>query len=360
MITVCHMTSAHSSNDERIWLKECYSLGHNGYKVYQVARGISETVDEVNNVGAGDPPKTRVGRMCFFTRKVYKLAKALDCDIYHFHDPELLPYGNRLARSGKIVIFDSHEDVPAQILDKEWLPKLFRKVISSLYRRYESYVVKRIDAVVTATPHIAEQFANRAKRVCVINNYPRLDDIIFQDRPFATRPEQIGYAGGLDEARGLNVLVEALKDIDGSFAFAGSCSDRELLDANEKVIDLGKISREEVNHLYSESRLGIILYQPRHNHYEARPIKLFEYMAAGLPFVAADYPVWKDFIQKNKCGVCVDVTDPKAVSKACNELLKNPQLAEEMGVNGREAIENEYSWRKEEERLLELYKDLRG
>ena len=137
--------------------------------------------------------------MIHFSKRIYQEAMALDCDIYHLHDPELLPYALKLKRKGKKVIFDSHEDVPAQILDKPWLPKPLRRIVSRLYKRYETHVVKKLDAVVAATPHIGQKFAGRAKKVVVVNNYPKLDDIVFQEVPFKDRDRIVCYAGGLDE-----------------------------------------------------------------------------------------------------------------------------------------------------------------
>ena len=77
--------------------------------------------------------------MSKFAKMVYLKAKALDCDVYHFHDPELLPYGIKLKKAGKKVIFDSHEDVSAQIKDKPWIPKIIRGLVSSIYKAYETH-----------------------------------------------------------------------------------------------------------------------------------------------------------------------------------------------------------------------------
>lgn len=121
MIHVCHMTSAHASDDTRIFYKECVSLAKAGYEVSLVARGPAREEAGVRVVGVGVPSGGRLFRMLFFARRIYRQALALDAEVYHLHDPELLPYGLRLKRRGKVVIFDSHEFTAQAILEKHWL-----------------------------------------------------------------------------------------------------------------------------------------------------------------------------------------------------------------------------------------------
>ena len=353
---VCHMTSVHDWNDDRIFLKECQSLSAAGYEVYLVAEGIDREEKGVHLVGCGEKPVGRRERMSGFARKVYERALALDCDIYHFHDPELLSYGLKLKKLGRRVVFDSHEDVSGQILDKEWIPFILRKIIAICYKKYETYCVKRFDAVVTATPHIAEQFNGRCSEVVVINNYPKLDDIVFHDTPFEHREPIICYAGGISEIRGGKVMVDAITGVNGKILLAGPYDEKYFAEAKHDNVEyLGRITRSEVNNLYGKSRAGIVLYQPAENHYASQPIKMFEYMAAGLPFVASDFPHWKSIVEKDNCGICVDPTKPEAVRDACKYLLDNPEVAQEMGRRGHEAVIAQYNWKNEEKKLLELY-----
>ncbi len=132
-----------------------------------------------------------------------------------------------------------------------------------------------------------------------------------------------------------------------------------LVEAKERVIKfIGKISRKEVNDLYGTARAGIVIYQPAQNHMESQPIKLFEFMAAGLPVVSSDFPLWKEIVEGNCCGICVNPKNPKAVKKACMELVKNPDKAQELGKNGKIAVDKKYNWSIEEKKLLKLYKTL--
>lgn len=121
---------------------------------------------------------------------------------------------------------------------------------------------------------------------------------------------------------------------------------------------IGKLTRQKVNVLYGKSRAGIVIYQPAKNHFESQPIKLFEFMAAGLPVVASNFTLWKQIVEGSGCGICVDPTDANAVRQSCLYLLDNPAEAEEMGKAGHRAVISQYNWTVEEKKLLKLYSDL--
>ena len=125
-----------------------------------------------------------------------------------------------------------------------------------------------------------------------------------------------------------------------------------------KVENRGFVSREEVKNIFEQSMLGIVTYLPLPNHLDAQPAKLFEYMAAALPMVASNFPLWNEIVEQNKCGICADPTKPLELKNAIDELLSNPKKAKLMGENGRKAVIEKYSWEAESKKLVELYKSL--
>lgn len=353
-IKVCHITSAHPPEDIRIFTKECCSLAKAGYEVSLVEPGSSYQKNGVNIIGTGEIPGNRLKRMSASAKKAYETVADMDFDIVHLHDPELLPYGLKLKHKNKIVIFDSHEDVSAQIMDKPWIPKRLRPLVSKAYRDYETKIVRQLDGVVAATEHIAKTFENRTPYVETINNYPLLDDIKFQTSPFQERNKYIAYAGGVSTIRGIEVMEEAAQRIDGKMVIA--CD--HAVEEKGNIIYRGKTNREGVNELYGQSRAGIIIYQPAGNHIESQPIKLFEFMAAGLPVVASDFPLWQTIVKGNDCGICVNPCNAAEVADACQKLIDDPQEAQRLGRNGRKAVEEKYSWASEETKLLSFYRTL--
>lgn len=358
MMRVCHFTSAHQSTDDRIFLKEARSLCDAGFDVCIVARGNDDCIDGIRICGCGEP-RGRLDRMVRLAREVYKKARSLDCDVYHFHDPELLPYGMKLARLGKRVIFDSHEDVPSQIMDKEWIPKPLRAVVAWAYRRYETHVVRRLDAVVSATPYIGKQFENRARQIVVVNNFPRLDDIKFQARPFIERDSVVCYAGVIDELRGEGTMVEAAKQVGCTLLLAGrhGHKDDEITEM-QNIVYLGHLDRLAINELYGKSLCGLVLLQPTRAYINSLPIKMFEYMAAGLPFVCSDFPLWKSIVQETNAGVLVNPNSISEVTAAIKSLLSDRNASQEMGKRGRVAVELKYNWDVESKKLIALYNDM--
>ena len=85
---------------------------------------------------------------------------------------------------------------------------------------------------------------------------------------------------------------------------------------------------------------------------------MFEYMAAGLPFIASDFPVWKKIVDESKAGICVNPYDIKALQESINYLINNRTKAQQMGLNGRKYVVEKCSWANEEILLRSLYEDL--
>lgn len=360
---ICHMTSVHESLDDRIFLKEAVSAVQEGYETYIVAQGESFQKSGVKIVGIGRWDVSRLQRMIVISNKIFQKAKLIDADVYQFHDPELLPYGKKLKKLGKKVIYDSHEDVPRQIMAKEWIPLFARKIISFFYDKYEKNTAKKFDRIITATPHIEKVFADRKCTAVAVRNYPILDDIQGDNTDYFTREQKICYAGGLTKQRGITQIVRAIEDETVTLSLAGNLDrayEEELKEEPgwKNVYLCGFLDREEICHLYKESRIGIAVLLRTPNHVNALAIKLFEYMAAGIPLICSDFPLWKDIVQGSQCGICVPPERTEEIKKAVRYLLDNPDEAKKMGDNGKKAVSEQYNWNKEKTRLLEVYKDL--
>ena len=121
---------------------------------------------------------------------------------------------------------------------------------------------------------------------------------------------------------------------------------------------MGVINRIKISCLYNNARVGLCVLQPASNYINSQPIKIYEYMAAGLPYICSDFPAWKELTKETGAGVCVNPKDAEELAAAISILLNNPQKAEIMRRKGRLAAVNQFSWDAERKKLIKLYKTL--
>ena len=343
------------------------SLVEAGHEVFLVATNTDDqVVSGVQVVNVASRAKGRLSRMLKASKAVYKKAISLDADIYHFHDPELLRFALRLKRKGKKVIYDVHEDVPKQIMGKFWINKYLRKTVATLFKTYEDYIAKRVDCVVAATPFIAKRFTKINTNTVNINNYPLMRELsVYSD--WNLKKNEICYVGGITQIRGLEFVVDALDYLDDiQFNLAGNFShgspDYEIMikakKSWKKVKYYGFVNRTEVAQIFKQSKAGIVTLLPFPNHIDSQPIKMFEYMSAGIPVICSNFPLWKEIIVQNHCGICVDPENPKDIARAVQHILDNPKISREMGENGRKAVIERYNWDIEKQKLVAVYNQL--
>ncbi|UGA54987.1 glycosyltransferase family 4 protein [Vibrio sp. VB16] len=359
------MTSVHPRYDTRIFLKECQSLVNNNYDVHLiVADGAgNECKNEVSIHDVGGS-KSRIDRWLRVRKDVFRKAVTLDGDIYHFHDPELISIGIKLKKLGKCVIFDSHEDFSKQLLSKPYLNFLVAKLASFYFKLYESLLTPRFDAIICATNSIGLNFSRKCKKVSIINNYPILGELTTVSKN-NKREAKIAYVGGVSRIRGIENVVEAFKYVNGAeLNLVGSFSEVKThmnvmsLSSWDRVIELGYLDRKNVASVLNSSIAGIVTFLPYPNHIEAQPNKMFEYMSAGIPVIASNFPLWRQIIIGNECGLCVDPDSPKEIAVAIQYLVDNPEVAQKMGKNGFDAVNRIYNWNQEESKLIRLYREL--
>lgn len=368
IVKVCHLTSVHKSSDVRIFQKECVSLA-NAFDVYLIARGNSRKEANVKVIGVGNDNVGRISRMLITTKKMYKKALEIDADIYHIHDPELLPYAMKLHKKGKKVIFDSHEYTFEQIMIKEYIPLFLRKIIAKIYYNYESKITKRIDAVIfPCSFENKNPFEGRAKNTVYINNVPILSgENKMTDATENSSKITFCYVGGLTESRGVTNLLKAYQSTQKKYSLilAGPLSaeyEKKLRDEGllNGVDYRGVCTREEVMGIYSESHVGIsnLLNVGQYPKIGTFPTKVFEYMSCGLAVIVSDYPFARDILTDEDIGILIDPSKPEELAIAMENIAKDPNKIKDMGNRGRKLVEERYNWAIESEKLFELYEKI--
>lgn len=364
--SVVHMTSVHQPFDTRIFVKQCSSLARSGHQVALIAcRGQDEDVNGVRILGIARPGN-RLLRMVMTPFAVLRRALSSRAAICHFHDPELIPVGIALKLMGRRVIYDVHEDLPKQITAKEWLHPLLRRPVAAIAGLVEWLAGRSLDHIIAATPAIAEKFP--ARKTTLVQNFPMADELSpAEPIPYNQRPRAVAYIGGVSRIRGAQEMIDAfgaLQDtsvrlkLAGPFQSPGLQAELQASPGWGMTDYLGVLDREHVRTTLSACRVGLVTFLPSPNHMMAYPNKMFEYMAAGVPVIASDFPLWRSIVEGAGAGLLVDPRRPEAIAAAVRWLIANERAAAEMGQRGREAVLEKFSWRSEERKLLHLYETL--
>lgn len=361
-----HIATLHKRSDTRILLKECASLSRAGFDVTLVVGDGQgdENFGKVRIVDVGCPQGRFASRLVPMWRAMRRV-RAESPDIVHFHDGMFLPLAIFLALTGWRVVYDVHEDYRQQILNVRF-SWLFRRTASYGYAMLEWIGSRVFTRIVAATPHIASRFPEH--KTVLVQNFPILDELSAPRCVSYTKlPEQFAYIGGITVYRGAREMVDAIAGLhrdNVTLHLAGRFDPQNLADEVkarvgwQKVNYFGWVNRDGVAEILSNSRSGLVILHPRENYILSYPVKLFEYMAAGLPVIVSDFPLWRQIVEEAGCGLLVDPLDVEAVTEAMRWILDHPAQAEQMGQRGRQAVISTYNWEREAEKLVACYRDL--
>lgn len=371
-IKVCHLSSAHSVFDDRIFHKETKTLAKAGYEVILIARHDKEEVVDGVRIIPLPKNRSRFERMTKVVWRLFRRALREKADVYHFHDPELIPAGMMLKLLKRThVIYDVHED-HTLMLFKHYIPKWLRKPASWIVNRVENFSAKRFDAIVTPTQPITERFSRIAPRAITLYNFPTDDFIRSADRFKAGIKEcvyDVVHVGTLREDRLeflLDVAAEVQKKLgDQKWAFVGmpaylESTAKRLVEQHglRSVTLVPTMPYLELPKIICRSKIGVNFHPLGEAHTEvAIPVKIFEYLACGLPVVSTPLPLVRKLLGE---APMVRLVDDKVedFSAAVVELLSNVDLAASMRDAALKYSRENYLWAHEEKKLLKLYEDI--
>ncbi len=357
-----HITTVHNAKDSRIFFRECMSLA-NDYSLTLIAPGQgNEQTDNIQIIKLGNS-HGRLHRVSWFQLKALKLALSLKADLYHFHDPELMPTGFILKMLGYKVIYDVHEDVPQDILLKPHIHSFLKYPLAYCAKWCEKLAGWLFDGIITVTPTIAKRFPS--KKISLVRNYPyQPEDKLLDLEQYRNRSNDLIYIGSITENRGLPEMVSAALEEQCTLTLIGNMP-VDLQNAFQtwkgdynKLQHIKWMPSPQLNSFLDNSKIGLLLLHPTPTFLTSYPLKMFEYMAAGLPIIASDFPEWKDLIKRYNCGISVNPLDINAIKEAINYLLQHPEKAYELGQNGMNAINNHMNWENESQNLLKTYQKL--
>ncbi len=237
-----------------------------------------------------------------------------------------------------------------------------RPLIKKIWTRIESTIVPKFKWGYTVSESIAEEFNRRyGVKYETIRNIPVL-------KPLDDLPQTekfILYQGAVNEARGFEYLIPAMKMVNCKLVI---CGDGNFMKQLEELIrknevqnkielkgmllfdELWKISQRAIIGVAFPENIGI-------NQYLALPNKFFDYIHAGLPQITVDYPEYKKLNDIYHVAMLVNNIEPKTIADSINNLLSDTVLLEQLKQNCLKARE-ELNWQKEEKKLLSFYQNI--
>ncbi|MCJ1780640.1 glycosyltransferase [Mammaliicoccus sciuri] len=286
-----------------------------------------------------------------------------NADIYHANDLNTLPQAivcSKLRLKPKPLIYDSHE---VQSDRTGYNPKTIKRI--------ESFMLKFVDQM------IVENHTRAKYNEDIYGFYPKTlynysEKYNIEEKPQINLHKKIGinedekillYQGGLQQGRGLELLIEAMDEIkEGHLLFIGGGKLtqplKEQAEASKqayRIHFLDKVPFQELPSYTREAYLGFqVLQNICFNHYSASSNKLFEYMMAHVPVISCDFPEIKKVVEETNTGLVVDSHNASEIANAVNQLVKDTSLRNQLSENTKQAKEI-YNWNNEKSKLLEVY-----
>lgn len=367
----CHITSVHARYDIRILEKECTYLARTGIETYLIVN--DDLPDEIKNgvhiISTGFCPRNRVERLAKTTWILLKIALGINADVYHLHDPELLRLAIYLKRSGRKVVFDSHEFTAMQIYTKSYIPALLRWPLSKVYRLYETVIIKKLDGLVIPCLYKGrDYFSNINIPKAMVGNYPILDNDILKrsSKPSDDIERKMCYIGSITASRGAIHMVKAAAIARVKLVLIGDIEPgfqdelQKMPEYNEWVEYKGRLAHSVALSELSGCMVGLSLLQ-REGQYpciDNLPTKLYEYMMMGIPAVVSDFPYYMKVLQRFCFGIAVDPSDDEAIARSIIKIVDDKETRRKMADEGKRAITEEMNWNMDFIKLQKLYHDI--
>jgi glycosyltransferase involved in cell wall biosynthesis len=303
--------------------------------------------------------------LILWQRQAYRQALALNkekpLDVIHCHDFDTLAVGARLKRRlGLPLVYDAHEIYGYMMADT--LPHR----IANIFLWLEKRSIKRVDKIINVCEPQRRYFESITdKPISIIMNCKSLQSLEYE--PPNNENVTLLYIGGLHQDRAVLMLVQAAKELPGVRCLIGGIGQPSYVGAvrtecsrTSNVTFLGRVPFDEVIPMTMKTDVVFCMFNPGDpNSIIGTPNKLFEAMVCGRPIICTKGTYSGEMTEREEVGLAVEYTE-EALREAIIRLRDDPELREKLGRNALEAAIAKYNWQKEEVKLLELYKSLRG
>ncbi|ADG86895.1 hypothetical protein TBS_19730 [Thermobispora bispora] len=338
------MTVVHHPEDARILHRQIRALVDAGHEVTYAAPFTARGVTPRPWVTGVDLPRAAERRRIaaiWAARRLFKRMRG-KVDLVLIHDVELL-----LAvvgvRNRPPVVWDVHEDTPATLSLKPWLPAFLRPPVRFLARLLEGTAERHLHLLLAESA-----YAQRFKRQhLVVPNETWVPDHVVPPGD-----DRVVYLGWLSEARGVHEAVEVarlLRPHRVSVELIGYADpqSRPLLTAavNEGLLEWRDfMPNDEALKRLDGALAGLSLLHDEPNYRHSMPTKIVEYMAHGIPVITTPSPRAVELVERYRCGTVVPWRDPAAVVQAILHYRDNQEERVHTGGRGYAAARAYHHW----------------
>jgi glycosyltransferase involved in cell wall biosynthesis len=302
-----------------------------------------------------------------YVRRAAAAAATTPAQVWMAHDLDALPAAwLARRRHGGRLLYDSHELFSERIA--------VSAAARPFWRALEGRLAPRADAVITVGDGVAAELGRRYRMPppTVVRNLPASAPVGVRDASPLRGALGLGddarialYLGGLQPGRGLEALVDIaprLPDRDVVVLMgpghpdyvAGLRARAKRGGASGRVVLAPPVPPEDIVRWAAGADLGLALIQNVSlSYYLSLPNKLFEYVAAGLPVVASDFPELRAVVEGRGLGAVCDPDDPVAIAQAIEWALDDPDRHRRLRAAARDAAA-ELTWDAESRVLVDL------
>jgi glycosyltransferase involved in cell wall biosynthesis len=360
------VNATHKPLDTRIFHKEARSLKNHGFGVTIIIPQNESFEENGVKIIAVPLPKKGWEQLVKCPWNIFRKAlkfSSHDC-IFQIQDSELLLIGIWLKMLGRKVIYDAHEDTPLQISYQHWIPKILKGPYALFYRLLEKLAGWFFDSIIVAEPVIGKYFPRH--KTFLVRNFPSRDMFAgVGHTEYANRNITLLYVGLLSKVRGVIEMLKAVKLVKETmlvkFILGGKFAPKSLEDEVKKNYNgvaeiLPWVDYHALLNMLSDAKIGISIPHPIERYKSNYPVKLFEYMAAGLPVISSREGESSEFVREAQCGKLVDPLNVEEIAEAIKWMLSHPAEAQAMGERGRRMIIEKYNWENEFAALITAIK----
>ena len=370
------VTSIHDDFDKRIW-RHAVSMAETGYTVHLVCPWVvTEESEKVEGIffHPFERVTKRRQRPYLVPIRLWKKIQPLinKVDIIHFHDIDILPWMAMISLF-KPVVYDVHENYADEMLVRDWIPGFLRLPLYWAVNTGQYICSRMIRNIVLVTEAQKKDFNSPRINSIIVHNYASLKLIDDAANDYLTRDQAIIFPGSQYMSNGTMFLLDIAqmtkKEIpDIKFLISDAFESERFRERfirelkSRKLEDMFEIMpmvpSSEIIKLLNRATISINPVLRVRKQLRAINTKLFEFMAAGIPFISSDLPYPTELVRDTGAGLLAQPESAASFAKQIYRLAQDRQFALFLGKNGQRAFNDRYSWESQMPVLKHFYESI--